>query len=281
MPEPATANRSSGASPPGAGAARRTSGDLAVVSPVATARWWPAIDGLGHGSEAARAARRPPRSCARPRQEISSVWSSAATTRSGAHAGRRSAWRSFPPQSKMTWLGVGNVEGRVLSGDPSATRPKGSLALERGVPGHELPPLRTATLAVRPGDVLVLATDGIEAAFADSLDISGSPQAISERILAAHWKHPDDALVVAVRYLGCGHEPPPGPAAIPRAYASALGEYVREPDRGLSPRRLRARARGGQPTAERARPGRRPPGSAVGVLATPTEASSSSTARGR
>ena len=29
----------------------------------------------------------------------------------------------------MTWLGVGNVEGRVLSGDPSATRPKGSLAL--------------------------------------------------------------------------------------------------------------------------------------------------------
>ena len=104
--------------------------------------------------------------------------------------------------SEMTWLGVGNVEGRLLSGDPSATRPKGSLALERGVPGHELPNLRTATLSVRPGDVLVLATDGIEAAFADTLDISGSPQAISERIVAAHWKRADDALVVALRYLG-------------------------------------------------------------------------------
>ena len=102
----------------------------------------------------------------------------------------------------MTWLGVGNVEGRVLSGDPSARRLKGSLALGSGVPGHQLPRVRTATLAVRPGDVLVLATDGVEAAFGDSLDISGSTQAITERILAAHWKPTDDGLVVALRYLG-------------------------------------------------------------------------------
>jgi negative regulator of sigma-B (phosphoserine phosphatase) len=102
----------------------------------------------------------------------------------------------------MTWLGIGNVEGRVLSGDRSARRPKGALALGSGVLGHELPRVRTATLDVRPGDVLVLATDGIEAAFADSLDISGSAQDITERILAVHWKPTDDALVVAVRYLG-------------------------------------------------------------------------------
>ena len=107
-----------------------------------------------------------------------------------------------PVKSTMTWLGVGNVEGRVLSGDPSARRLKGSLALGSGVPGHQLPRVRTATLAVRPGDVLVLATDGVEAAFGDSLDISGSTQAITERILAAHWKPTDDGLVVALRYLG-------------------------------------------------------------------------------
>jgi phosphoserine phosphatase RsbX len=52
------------------------------------------------------------------------------------------------------------------------------------------------------GDVVVLATDGVGATFADSLDISGSPRAISERILAEHSKPLDDALVVAVRYLG-------------------------------------------------------------------------------
>ena len=62
--------------------------------------------------------------------------------------------------------------------------------------------LRTATLRVRPGDILVLASDGIETTFADTLDISGTPQAISERIVAAHWKRSDDALVVTLRYLG-------------------------------------------------------------------------------
>ena len=62
--------------------------------------------------------------------------------------------------------------------------------------------MRPRRSTVRPGDVLVLATDGVEAVFADSLDISGSTQAISERILADHWKPTDDALVVAVRYLG-------------------------------------------------------------------------------
>jgi phosphoserine phosphatase RsbX len=55
---------------------------------------------------------------------------------------------------------------------------------------------------VRPGDLLVLATDGIEVAFGDSLDISGSTQAITERILVGHRRPADDALVVAVRYLG-------------------------------------------------------------------------------
>jgi negative regulator of sigma-B (phosphoserine phosphatase) len=68
--------------------------------------------------------------------------------------------------------------------------------------GHELPVVRPATLDVRPGDVLVLASDGIDAAFADSIELSGSPQAISERILAAHWRPSDDAVVIAVRYLG-------------------------------------------------------------------------------
>ena len=101
----------------------------------------------------------------------------------------------------ITWLGVGSVEGRLLSGDRSGPRQKGSLALRSGVPGHELPKVRSATLDVRPGDVLVLATDGVAPSFADSLDISGSAQAISERILAAHGKATDDALVVVFRYL--------------------------------------------------------------------------------
>jgi negative regulator of sigma-B (phosphoserine phosphatase) len=162
-----------------------------------------AIDGLGHGSEAARAARRAAEVVRKSQTEdlVLLIQRCHAALRGTRGAAISLAFVS-PSNGGIAWLGVGNVEGRVLSGDRTVTRPKGSLALGRGVPGHELPRLRTTMLDMRPGDVLVLATDGIEATFADSLDISGSSQAISERILADHWKRPDDALVVAVRYLG-------------------------------------------------------------------------------
>lgn len=180
-----------------------TSGDLAVVALLPEGALIAAIDGLGHGGEAARAARQAGEVVRKqPSQDLVRLVERC----HGALRQTRGAAISLafvcPSKGTMTWVGIGSVEGRVLSGDPSATRPKGSLALGSGVPGHELPRLRPAALEVRPGDVLVLATDGIEASFADSLDISGSPQTISERILAANWKPTDDALVVAVRYLG-------------------------------------------------------------------------------
>ena len=178
-------------------------GDLAIVKLVSDGALVAAVDGLGHGSEAARAAR------AAERVVLDSDGGDLVPLLECCHAAlseTRGAAISLAfistPDGGLTWLGVGNVEGRVLSADPSATQPKGSLALTNGIPGHELPRLRTAALDVRSGDVLVLATDGIASAFADSLDISGSTRAISERIVADHWRPSDDALVVAVRYLG-------------------------------------------------------------------------------
>jgi phosphoserine phosphatase RsbX len=180
-----------------------TSGDLAVVTLLPEGALMAGIDGLGHGTEAARAARMAAAVVREtPSQDLVLLVQRCHAALKGTRGAAISLAFVSPSESGMTWLGVGSVEGRMLSGEPSATRPKGSLALGRGVPGHELPAMRTATLEVRPGDVLVLATDGIEAAFADSLDISGSTQAISERILADHWKPSDDALVVAMRYLG-------------------------------------------------------------------------------
>ncbi len=180
-----------------------TSGDLAVVTVRPEGALVAVIDGLGHGSEAARAARRAAEVVRkRPTEDLVLLVRRCHRALMGTRGAAISLAFVSPSSHGITWLGVGNVEGRVLSGDPLAARPKGSLALGRGVPGHELPTVRTATLELRTGDVLVLATDGIEADFADSLDISGSSQAISERILADHWKRPDDALVVAVRYLG-------------------------------------------------------------------------------
>ena len=180
-----------------------TSGDLAVVIPLPDGVLVAAIDGLGHGSEAARAARVVGDVVRESTNHdlvvlVERCHSALKDTRGAAIS---LAFVSAS-DSTMTWVGVGSVEGRVVSGDRSAPRPKGSLALSSGVPGHELPAMKIATLDVRPGDVLVLATDGIEPAFADSLELSGSPQAITDRIMARHRKSSDDALVVAVRYLG-------------------------------------------------------------------------------
>jgi phosphoserine phosphatase RsbX len=180
-----------------------TSGDLAVVTPLPEGVLVAGIDGLGHGDEAARAARKAAEVLReRPSRDLVGLVERCHVALKGTRGAAISLAFLSPSDRGVTWLGVGNVEGRVLSGDPSAIRPKGSLPLGNGVPGHELPPVRAATLELRTGDILVLATDGVEAVFADSLDISGSTQAISERILADHWRPTDDALVVAVRYLG-------------------------------------------------------------------------------
>jgi phosphoserine phosphatase RsbX len=180
-----------------------TSGDLGVVTLLPEGALVAAIDGLGHGREAARAAAAAANVIKQTptRDLVPLVQRCHAALKPTRGAAISLAFVSTS-RSTITWLGVGNVEGRLLSGDPVVTRPKGSLALGRGIPGHQLPPLRTATLEITPGDVLVLATDGIAAVFADSLDISGSARTICERVLTEHRELRDDALVVAVRYLG-------------------------------------------------------------------------------
>lgn len=180
-----------------------TNGDLAVVTPLPEGALVAGIDGLGHGRQAARAAGKAADVVREtPSRDLVSLVKRCHAALSATRGAAISLAFISAFRNEVTWLGVGNVEGRVLSGDPSTTQPKGSLALGRGLPGHSLPTVTSATLAVEWGDILVLATDGIEATFADSLDISGSTQAISNRILADHSNRRDDALVVAVRYLG-------------------------------------------------------------------------------
>ena len=180
-----------------------TSGDLGFVILSPGGVLVAGIDGLGHGTEAARAARTAGdtiRGSASP--HLARLVERCHTALTGTRGAAISLAFISTSDGALTWLGVGNVEGRVVSGDPSTTRLKGSLALTSGIPGHELPRVRATALDVQPGDLIVLASDGVESAFADSLDVSGSTRAISERILADHWKPSDDALVVAVRYLG-------------------------------------------------------------------------------
>jgi serine/threonine protein phosphatase PrpC len=100
----------------------------------------------------------------------------------------------------MTWLGVGNVEGTLLH--VAEELPRQSVLLRGGVVGYQLPPLRASVLPVARGDLLILASDGIRNGFADGPALTDSPQQIADRILGEYNRGTDDAIVLAVRYLG-------------------------------------------------------------------------------
>jgi phosphoserine phosphatase RsbX len=177
------------------------SGDLHVVAPFPGGVLVCAIDGLGHGTEAALAARAAAAVLEADPQEslvrlVEQCHASLRTTRGAVmtlatfHAGR----------AELTWMGVGNVEGVLLRADP--TRPIEGAPVRPGVVGFRLPPFREATLPLFPGDTLLLATDGIHGGFARGRTTESSPVELAEAIFAEHRKPKDDALIVVARYIG-------------------------------------------------------------------------------
>jgi phosphoserine phosphatase RsbX len=175
-------------------------GDVGVVSFFPGGALVAAVDGLGHGAEAARAAD----TAAEVVRSLGGQSLVALVGRChdalGQTRGVAMSVASYSASAEtMTWLGIGNVEGRLVTVGSPASR---SLRLQSGLTGHELPALAPATVRIRRGDVLLFATDGIEPAFADTLDSSGSAQEIADRVFAEHWKARDDALVLVSRYLG-------------------------------------------------------------------------------
>jgi phosphoserine phosphatase RsbX len=182
------------------------SGDLHLVQPVGTGVLVGVVDGLGHGAEAAAAAR-----------------VAVATLREHAHeallpllqrchralVGTRGVVMSLAlfqgGHGSMTWLGVGNVECVLLYTDLAArpTRPaRTSLLTRGGIVGSQLPQLRAEVVSIAPGDTLLIATDGIKDGFADGLSSEMPAQQLADQILARSSKGTDDALVLVARYLG-------------------------------------------------------------------------------
>ena len=99
----------------------------------------------------------------------------------------------------LTWLGVGNVDGVLLRSGFGAPE---QLLVRGGVVGRRLPSLELSRLTVARGDTLILATDGIQSRFAEDLSAAFAAPPTAERILAEHGKETDDALVLVVRYVG-------------------------------------------------------------------------------
>jgi phosphoserine phosphatase RsbX len=177
------------------------SGDLHLIAPHPRGVLVAAIDGLGHGSEAAKAARIARSTLEEdPGADLSDLFVSAHTALARSR-GVVMSLASFANGGSLTWLGVGNVEGTLVRAEERAVRRVDSILLLGGVVGYQLPKLRPSTTAVEPGDTLILATDGIAGGYIQELDPAGAPAALAHRILAEYGKGGDDALVLVARYM--------------------------------------------------------------------------------
>jgi hypothetical protein len=179
------------------------SGDLHLVKRFGDGVLVAAVDGLGHGGEAASAARL---ACSTLEEEPGAALPELferCHRRLVRTRGVVMSLASFAERDHvLTWLGVGNVEGTLLRADDEAAPPSESILLLGGVLGYQLPSLRPSTTGVSAGDTLLLTTDGIRAGFAHGLDLDEPVQQTADRILDGYARETDDALVVVVRYVG-------------------------------------------------------------------------------
>lgn len=161
-----------------------------------------AIDGIGHGAEAANAAKAAidvlKNGVGEPIIPLVAACHERLRTTRGVVLSLASV---DVRHGLMTWLGVGNVQGVLVRNDKKPNSQE-TLLLRGGVVGDHLPQLQAAVLPVTQGDLLVFATDGVRTDFVRTLSAMENPQRAAERIMKNFCSQSDDALVLALRITG-------------------------------------------------------------------------------
>ena len=179
------------------------SGDLHLVRPVKDGVLVAVVDGLGHGEDAAAAARLAVSTLEQYAEEpLLSLLQRCHMALKGSRGVVMSLARFDAPRGTMTWLGVGNVEGVLHHADWSERSARAALVTRGGIVGSEVPAIQAAVIPVGPGDTLVFVTDGIGSDFLGDVSVREEPQRLADQILHRYGKGTDDALVFVARYLG-------------------------------------------------------------------------------
>jgi serine phosphatase RsbU (regulator of sigma subunit) len=177
------------------------SGDRYWAGAVANGMMFAVIDGLGHGRAAAAAS---DIAIATLEQHVGDPLTELLRRCHESLRGTRGVAMSLAvvntEEAMLTWIGVGNVEGTLLR---RAGLPSDTLLLRNGVVGIHLPTLREGELAVKPGDILTMATDGVATDEGPlRVSMNGRIEAMAHGILTSACKGTDDALVLVARYRG-------------------------------------------------------------------------------
>ncbi|HJV74527.1 MAG TPA: SpoIIE family protein phosphatase [Noviherbaspirillum sp.] len=180
---------------------QQESGDQYLVADFPGGALVAGIDGLGHGEAAAAAAKTAVATLAQHAHEPVAELLRRCHEQMRRTRGAVMTLVSFrAADSTFTWLGVGNVECMLLHANtPPGTKPS-SLLLRGGIVGDRLPPLHPATVPVRQGDLLLLATDGIASAFIRELRYPDNPQQLVNQLFSRYARDTDDALILGVQW---------------------------------------------------------------------------------
>lgn len=181
------------------------SGDQSIaVDVLGSAALFGVIDGLGHGAAAATAATTAAAVINRAASEpldalIGACHRQLAVTRGAAMTLARIDFGT----ETLQWMGVGNVAADLLAKSPSGVETRSSARLAGGIVGYQVPDIsQPERIQIRPGYLLIIASDGIAENHLDGVDFTASAAVIAEQILREHGRATDDALVLVARHRG-------------------------------------------------------------------------------
>ncbi len=164
-----------------------------------------AIDGLGHGHEAALAGKKAIQVLDEHAKQTDSLMDLVKRCHEDLKNTRGVVMNiaSFNWQKKtMSWIGIGNVNGFYFHREKGEIQPSQMTIMQRsGIVGFKLPVLQVTMLPLQFGDTLIFTTDGIQNDYVDELYLQGSTEQIAEYISKGYSKKNDDALILVARYL--------------------------------------------------------------------------------
>lgn len=178
------------------------------------------IDGLGHGQDAADAAKLAAAVLAAHAHEPVVSLIKRCNEELRRTRGAVMSVASLTAAGSMNWIGVGNVEAMLVRAGAPPRAKRDSLLTRGGIVGDRLPQLHAETLQVHAGDLLFFATDGIGSMFVQDIRHVEDPWQLVHQLFGQYAKSTDDALLLGAQWMNASgttattdqaaHQPAPG-----------------------------------------------------------------------
>jgi serine/threonine protein phosphatase PrpC len=175
------------------------SGDRSVIAVADGTALIAVIDGIGHGEEAAAAAHAAALVLeTSPNESLRTLFDRCHAQLRATRGAAMTVARFESRGRTLDWLGAGNIKTVLLRRSARGFTCTDLLTYS-GIVGAQVTKCAASKTEVTPGDVLILATDGIDSKFIDAIRYDEAPQTQAERLLAAYRSPTDDALVLVAR----------------------------------------------------------------------------------